>query len=87
MSKSYVIQWKSKVNGRAGRGTKLFDRVEAERLAAELNREYPDIQHEPLPAESRGLTLGAPGGSSAGKPTESEPDDTATNPIPLFSSR
>ena len=42
----YVIQWKSLVNGRAGRGTKHFDREEAERLAQELNREYPQIHHE-----------------------------------------
>jgi hypothetical protein len=41
-----VIRWKSKVNGRAGRGTKCFERAEAERLAEELNREYPQIEHE-----------------------------------------
>jgi hypothetical protein len=41
-----VIRWKSKVNGRAGKGTKQFERVEAERLAQELNREYPQIEHE-----------------------------------------
>jgi hypothetical protein len=46
MSSTYVIRWKSKVNGRAGRGTKQFERVEAERLAQELNREYPQIEHE-----------------------------------------
>lgn len=46
MSKSYVIQWKSKLNGRAGRGTKLFDWDEAVDLAEELNAGYPDIQHE-----------------------------------------
>ncbi len=46
MSERYVIQWKSKINGRAGRGTKLFGREEAERLATELNREYPNIEHE-----------------------------------------
>jgi hypothetical protein len=46
MSSTYVIQWKSKVNGRAGRGTKSFERAEAERLAQELNREYPEIEHE-----------------------------------------
>ncbi len=51
MSKKYVIQWKSKVNGRAGRGTKLFDLEEAQRLVAELNAEYPDIQHETLDSE------------------------------------
>jgi len=42
----YVIHWKSQVNGRAGTGTKLFDRNEAESLVAELNREYPQIHHE-----------------------------------------
>jgi len=46
MSSTYVIRWKSKANGRAGRGTKCFERVEAERLAQELNREYPQIEHE-----------------------------------------
>jgi hypothetical protein len=48
MNKTFVIQWKSKVNGRAGRGTKLFMKEEAERLADELNREYPQIQHEAI---------------------------------------
>jgi hypothetical protein len=46
MSSTYVIGWKSKVNGRAGRGTKCFEHAEAERLAEELNREYPEIEHE-----------------------------------------
>ena len=60
MSAAYVIQWKSKVNGRAGRGTKQFERQDAERLAEELNREYPDIQHEvvkALPQQERGPEL------------------------------
>ena len=48
MSSTYVIRWKSKVNGRAGRGTKCFERAEAERLAQELNREYPQIEHEAM---------------------------------------
>lgn len=54
MNNSYVIQWKSKSNGRAGRGTKRFDKEEAERLVAELNREYPQIDHEAVeaPADS-----------------------------------
>ena len=52
MSKKCVIKWKSKVNGRAGRGTKLFDHAEAERLADELNREYPQIEHEAVDAAS-----------------------------------
>ncbi len=46
MSSTYVIRWKSKVNGRAGKGTKQFERTDAERLAQELNREYPQIEHE-----------------------------------------
>jgi hypothetical protein len=50
MNNSYVIQWKSKVNGRAGRGTKQFDKDEAERLVQELNHEYPQIEHEAIPA-------------------------------------
>jgi hypothetical protein len=50
MRNNYVIQWKSKVNGRAGRGTKQFDKDEAERLVEELNREYPQIEHEAVAA-------------------------------------
>jgi hypothetical protein len=46
MNKAYVIYWKSKVNGRSGKGTLYFDREEAEKLAAELNRDYPEIEHE-----------------------------------------
>jgi hypothetical protein len=49
MSNTYVIQWKSKVNGRAGRGTKQFSREEAEQLVEELNEEYPQIRHEVVP--------------------------------------
>jgi hypothetical protein len=56
MTKTYVIQWKSKVNGRAGRGTKLFNREEAEQLVQELNVEYPQIQHEVYDTEGRAST-------------------------------
>jgi hypothetical protein len=52
MSNKYVIQWKSKVNGRAGKGTKLFTRDEAESLVKELNEEYPQIFHESVKAEA-----------------------------------
>ena len=52
MNKSYVIQWKSKINGRAGRGTKFFGRGEAEQLADELNQDYPQIEHEAVAASS-----------------------------------
>ena len=50
MNNSYVIQWKSKVNGRAGRGTKQFDKEEADRLVEELNHEYPQIEHQAIAA-------------------------------------
>lgn len=50
MSKTYVIQWKSAVNGRSGKGTKLFDFEQARRLADELNQEFPGIHHEPVEA-------------------------------------
>ena len=46
MNNSYIIRWKNKVNGRAGKGSKMFSLDEAERLAQELNEEYPDILHE-----------------------------------------
>lgn len=46
MNKRYVIQWKSKVNGRCGRGTKSFEQEEAENLVEELNREFPQIEHQ-----------------------------------------
>ena len=52
MSKTYVIQWKSKVNGRAGRGTKHFSRDEAARLVEELNHEYPQIHHEMVSSQA-----------------------------------
>jgi len=50
MNNSYIIQWKSKVNGRAGRGTKRFEKEEADQLVEELNREYPEIEHHSIPA-------------------------------------
>ena len=65
----YVIQWKSKVNGRAGRGTKEFDRPEAERLVTELNREYPQIVHE---------VITAPKGAVASAQTISENESIVT---------
>jgi hypothetical protein len=46
MKKSYIIQWKSKLNGRTGKGTRLLDWDGAAELADELNQEYPDIEHE-----------------------------------------
>ena len=44
--KTYVIRWKSTTTGGCGLGTKLFEKEEAERVAAELNADYPDIEHE-----------------------------------------
>ena len=68
MKNSYIIQWKSKSNGRAGRGTKRFDKEQAEQLVEELNREYPQIEHEAVavpgmesePAETPHETPAAP---------------------------
>ena len=71
MNKTYVIQWKSTVNGRAGRGTKLFEREEAERLVAELNQEYPQIVHECVEVQAE-----------RAEPAEQQPD---FNPTPLLS--
>lgn len=45
----YVIQWRNKINGRNGRGTKTFPQAEAYLLAQELNDNYPDIEHEAVP--------------------------------------
>ena len=69
MSKSYVIQWKSRINGRTGKGTNRFDLEEAERLAEELNREYPAIDHEVVEAE---LTAKAEANIAPGENGESE---------------
>jgi len=44
--KTYAIHWKSTVSGTIGTGTKRFEKEEAERLATELNEDYPDIDHE-----------------------------------------
>ena len=52
MNNSYVIYWKSRVNGRTGRGTKQFTRAEAEQLARELNLEYPAIEHQAVRSDS-----------------------------------
>ena len=69
----YVVQWKSKQNGRMGRGTKLFEREVAEQLVAELNHEYPQIEHElvevPPAAEPAPPTPAAPEPAQAIEPT------------------
>jgi len=46
MKKTYVITWRSRIGPAAGQGKKRFEREEAERLAGELNREYPGFIHE-----------------------------------------
>ena len=43
---NYAIHWTSTVSGTAGTGTKRFKQAEAEQLATELNRDYPEIEHE-----------------------------------------
>jgi len=44
--KAYAIRWTSTVTGGTGIGTKLFAQEDAKRLAADLNEDYPDIEHE-----------------------------------------
>ena len=44
--KTHAIHWKSTVSGKIGTGTRLFEKEEAERLAKELNGDYPDIDHD-----------------------------------------
>ena len=51
MKKSYVISWRSRSGPAIGQGKKLLDREEAERLAEELNQEYPDFVHEAISIE------------------------------------
>ena len=46
--KTHTIQWKSRANGRSGASSRLLKQEEAERLAAELNREYPHMRHEAI---------------------------------------
>ena len=44
--KTHAIHWKSTVSGKIGSGTILFEKEEAERLATELNEDYPDIDDD-----------------------------------------
>jgi hypothetical protein len=48
--KTHTIHWKSLINGKIGAGTFLFEAEEAQRLAEELNRDYPAIHHEAVPS-------------------------------------
>ena len=43
--KTYAIHWKSSDTGAVGTGTKRFEKEDAERLAADLNESYPEIEH------------------------------------------
>ena len=77
MKKMYLIEWTSKVNGRAGKGTKLFDRDEAELLVEELNREYPQIDHQMVQAGRDVETVGATSAEESG----------ASEPLELLAAR
>jgi len=73
MNKKYIIQWKSKVNGRAGRGTKLFEQEEAQQLVEELNLEYPEIEHEVMEAPNHT-------GERNNQPAELNQEDQSRSP-------
>ena len=74
MSMMYVVQWKSKQNGRMGRGTKLFEREAAEELVAELNHEYPQIEHELIEVPPAAEPAPPP-------PTEQAPEPAQSNEL------
>jgi hypothetical protein len=65
-----VIQWKSKTNGRVGRGSKRFEEQEAMELVAELNADYPDIHHEAVPSDSGELVAAAATEPEVSNPSE-----------------
>jgi hypothetical protein len=44
--KTHVIHWKCRLSGKSGIGEILLEPEEADRLAKELNEEFPEIQHE-----------------------------------------
>ena len=43
---TYAIAWSAKLRASSGQGKKLFTRNEAERLADELNQDFPNFIHE-----------------------------------------
>jgi hypothetical protein len=47
--KTYMIRWRSLINGTTGIGSYLFEKEDAEQLANELNQDYPGIHHEAVP--------------------------------------
>jgi hypothetical protein len=53
----------------------MFEREEGEDLVQELNRDYPDIQHELVKAESRTLTR--PAQEAALAPSNEESEDSS----------
>ena len=84
MSKSYVIQWKSKLNGRSGKGTKMFDWEEAICLADELNREYPDIEHEVIESSAEASSVLIQSESENESAAGSEAPQTNHSPDPAL---
>jgi hypothetical protein len=60
MENTFVIAWKDKTGERRGRGRKLLSKDEAEELAKELNREYPNFIHEAVNTDSESAVEPAP---------------------------
>jgi hypothetical protein len=83
MSENCVIQWKSKINGRAGKGSKVFSRQEAEQLVAELNQEYPEIQHELITAPANEPET-PPGSDQSRQLAPEGKDEQETSPTDAF---
>jgi hypothetical protein len=87
--KTHIIHWVSSVTGGIGTGKKLFEKEEAERLAVELNSNYPDIDHEAVPAappaEPEGAPLQADGPAAATGGFAPEPRTEVGLPLPTFS--
>jgi len=65
--KTHTIHWKSRATGMMGSGTILFEREAAERLADELNRNYPGIYHEAVCALPDSVEMAEPQLTSAGR--------------------
>ena len=87
MSMKYVIRWKSKVNGRAGRGTKEFSLEEGEQLVEELNRDYPGIEHELMRAPPAEAPPAVPLAEEPVQEQEPQPQEAQTHasaPRPLY---
>jgi hypothetical protein len=85
MNKKYLIQWKSKVNGRAGKGTKLFDYEDGQSLVEELNLEYPQIQHELIEAPPPNAKPPEPPSTEQELAPETESEEANPNrqPVPV----